>query len=152
MHVAIVNYRSTPAYSATMLLTLLIFSHMLSSPAYASTDYSLKLFEGSEPSDGVVGLNQEVRASLIVEILIDITVETDKDKYTSGDMITIFGKVNPVADGQPVLILVKDPKGALARVDPVSVDVTGAYTYSFPSGGPLMVNAGEYTVEVFYRG
>jgi len=120
--------------------------------AYAGTDYSLDLFEGQEPSDGTIGLNQLVRAVVTVEILIDVTVQTDKASYTTGDDITITGKVGPVMEGQPVLIRVLDPDGALARIDPVSVEAGGAYTYTFPSGGPLMSQDGDYTVIATYRG
>ncbi|MGI0028648.1 MAG: hypothetical protein ACREAQ_02915, partial [Nitrososphaera sp.] len=75
-----------------------------------------------------------------------VTVETDKDSYEAGEDITISGTVTNVQTGQSVLIQVKNPLGALARIDPVAVAADGSWTYPpFPSGGPLMLLSGEYT-------
>ena len=81
-----------------------------------------------------------------------VTVQTDNTSYTSGDDITISGTVTNVQEGQPVFIRVNNPLGALARADPVTVAADGTWTYTFPSGGPLMQDSGEYTVQATYRG
>ena len=82
-----------------------------------------------------------------------VTVETDKESYTSGEQVTISGTVTNVQQGQPVLIRVTNPQGALARTEPVSnVAADGSWTYTFPTGGPLMRTSGEYTVQATYRG
>jgi predicted secreted protein with PEFG-CTERM motif len=81
-----------------------------------------------------------------------VTVETDKASYTSGENITISGTVTNVQQGQPVLIRVTNPLGALARTEPVTVAADGSWTYTFPSGGPLMRPSGDYEVQVTYRG
>ncbi len=80
-----------------------------------------------------------------------VTVKTDKPSYEAGEDITISGTVTNVQTGQSVLIQVKDPKGALARIDPVAVAADGSWTYPFRSGGPLMALDGDYTVLATYR-
>jgi predicted secreted protein with PEFG-CTERM motif len=81
-----------------------------------------------------------------------VTVDTDKDSYTTGDEITISGTVTNVQTGQKVLIRVMNPLGALARTDPVDVAADGSWSYEFPSGGPLMRESGDYRVIAGYRG
>ena len=81
-----------------------------------------------------------------------VTVETDKDSYTAGEDIMISGTVTSVQTGQQVLIRVMNPLGALARTDPVAVAADGSWTYTFPSGGPLMAASGDYRVIANYRG
>ncbi len=141
-------------YSPTaflVLLALTLFIHQYETKLVnAATNYSLQLFEGNQPSDGTVGLDQEVRAVVLVNILVDLTIDTDKENYTEGDTITISGEVGTIQEDRPILIRVFAPDGALARVDPVSVNAGGEYTYSFPSGGPLMTIEGVYRVEANY--
>jgi predicted secreted protein with PEFG-CTERM motif len=81
-----------------------------------------------------------------------VTVGTDEDSYTTGDEITISGTVTNVQTGQQVLIRVFNPLNALARTDPVAVAADGSWTYTFPSGGPLMRESGDYRVIAGYRG
>ena len=81
-----------------------------------------------------------------------VTVTTDKTAYTAGDQITISGTVTNIQEGQPVLIQVFNPLVALVRTDPVTVAADGSWTYTFPSGGRLMMESGEYEVRATYRG
>lgn len=81
-----------------------------------------------------------------------VTVTTDKTAYSAGDQITISGTVTNIQEGQPVLIQVFNPKVALVRTDPVTVAADGSWTYTFPSGGRLMAENGEYEVRATYRG
>ncbi len=81
-----------------------------------------------------------------------VTVGTDKDSYMAGEDITISGTVTNVQTGQQVLIRVFNPLNALARTDPVPVAADGSWTYTYPSGGPLMAEPGEYRVIAGYRG
>ncbi|HEX7031374.1 MAG TPA: PEFG-CTERM sorting domain-containing protein [Nitrososphaera sp.] len=78
-----------------------------------------------------------------------LTVETDKDSYTSGEEITISGQLETTSINQPILIQVLDPQGNRDRIDQVDVAADGSYTYTFRSGG-LMNTDGEYTVVVSY--
>lgn len=81
-----------------------------------------------------------------------VTVETDKTAYNSGEQVTISGTVTNVQAGQPVLIQVFNPKVALVRTDPVTVAADGSWTYTFPTGGKLMMESGDYEVRATYRG
>jgi predicted secreted protein with PEFG-CTERM motif len=82
-----------------------------------------------------------------------VTVTTDKQSYAQDDQITISGTVTNIQQGQPVLIRVNNPNGALVRTEPVTnVAADGSWSYTFPAGGPLMSPAGEYTVLATYRG
>ena len=84
-----------------------------------------------------------------------ITVQTEKGSYMSGDTIKITGKVT-VDTGtvnQPILIQVLDPTGNnRAKLDQVTAAADGSFTYSFPSGGPLMATSGAYKVIATYKG
>jgi predicted secreted protein with PEFG-CTERM motif len=80
-----------------------------------------------------------------------LTIETGQPSYETGDTIEISGQVGTVQAGQPVLLRVFNPNGALARADQITPAADGTWTYSFPAGGPLMANSGEYRVEASYR-
>lgn len=83
-----------------------------------------------------------------------ITVKADNSSYAAGDTIKFSGKVT-VDTGtvnQPILIQVKDPTGNIAKFDQVTASADGSYSYSFPSGGPLMAKSGAYTIVITYKG
>ena len=80
-----------------------------------------------------------------------LTVETDADSYTTGDEITISGQLTTTTINQPVLIQVLDPQENRVRIDQVDAAADGSYTYTFPTGGPLMDTSGTYTVLVSYK-
>jgi predicted secreted protein with PEFG-CTERM motif len=79
-----------------------------------------------------------------------LTVQTDKDSYTTGDDITISGKLTATTINQPLLIQVLDPQGNRDRIDQVTAAADGSYTYKFRAGG-LMNTNGEYTVMASYK-
>jgi predicted secreted protein with PEFG-CTERM motif len=83
-----------------------------------------------------------------------ITAQTDKESYMSGDTIKITGKVtvDTGSVNQPILIQVLDPTGNRAKLDQVAAAADGSYTYTFPSGGPLMAKDGAYKVIATYKG
>lgn len=80
-----------------------------------------------------------------------VTVETDRTSYASGDRVTVSGDVTNIQAGTPILLRVQDPKGSLVRTDQVPVAADGSWNYSFPTGGPLMREAGDYKIIVNYR-
>ncbi len=75
-----------------------------------------------------------------------LTVQTDKNSYTSGEDITITGQVESAAS-QIILIQVLDPQGNRDRIDQVQVAADGSFTYTFRAGG-LMNTDGTYRVVV----
>jgi predicted secreted protein with PEFG-CTERM motif len=83
-----------------------------------------------------------------------ITTQADKESYMSGDTIKITGKVtvDTGSVNQPILIQVLDPTGNRAKLDQVAAAADGSYTYTFPSGGPLMAKDGAYKVIATYKG
>jgi predicted secreted protein with PEFG-CTERM motif len=83
-----------------------------------------------------------------------ITVNADKSSYNTGDTVKFSGKVtvDTGAVDQPILIQIKDPTGNVVRTDQPMPSVNGSYSYSFPSGGPLMAKSGTYTILVTYKG
>lgn len=79
-----------------------------------------------------------------------LTASTDKDSYTIGDDIRIFGKVTADPITQPVLIQVLDPSNRRVRIDQMEPASDGSYSYTFQSGG-MMHATGKYTVIVSYK-
>lgn len=79
------------------------------------------------------------------------TVETDNTAYSTGEDITVSGNVGRTPTGQPLLIQVYNPNGAVYRFDQVAVQTDGSYSYTFRVGGNLGVS-GEYEVRVSYAG
>ncbi|NWG37065.1 PEFG-CTERM sorting domain-containing protein [Nitrososphaera sp.] len=79
------------------------------------------------------------------------TVATDNTEYSTGEDITVSGNVGRTPTGQPLLIQVYNPNGAVYRFDQVTVESDGSYTYTFRVGGNLGVS-GEYEVRVSYAG
>lgn len=79
-----------------------------------------------------------------------LTVETDKDSYTTGEDIMVTGQLDATNINQPLLIQVLDPQGNRDRIDQITAAADGSYSYTFRAGG-LMNTNGEYTVLVSYR-
>jgi hypothetical protein len=80
----------------------------------------------------------------------NLTVRTDKERYTVGETIVVSGTVARIVEGESLLFRLYNPLGALARADPVEVSYNGTYRYQFPTGGPTMAQPGEYRVVVNY--
>ena len=84
-----------------------------------------------------------------------VTVQTDKGYYVPGETVRITGKVTVDSGSvdQPILIQVLSPTDLeQVRLDEVTADADGSFSYSFPSGGPLMSIDGAYLVVVTYAG
>jgi predicted secreted protein with PEFG-CTERM motif len=86
----------------------------------------------------------------------ELTVETDADSYTTGDIITVTGQLNATTINAPLLIRIFGPplpgqsEGNIVRADQFDVAADGSYSYVFPAGG-TMNKDGEYTVLVSYK-
>lgn len=81
-----------------------------------------------------------------------LTIETDKDSYTSGEEVTVTGQLTAPTINQPILIQVFDPDGNFIRADPIDAAADGSYSYTFRTGGQLMQKDGTYTVRATYAG
>ncbi len=77
-----------------------------------------------------------------------ITVFTDKQLYTVGDVIQIYGSVNPTSSGVPVTLKIISQSNNIVTVGQVSVSKNGDYTFQVRSGG--LVQSGTFTVMVQY--
>ena len=81
-----------------------------------------------------------------------LTVATDKGSYTSGEEVTVTGKLTATTINQPILLQVFDPKGNFVRGDQFNAAADGSFSYKFKTGGPLMKDSGAYKVTVTYKG
>lgn len=79
-----------------------------------------------------------------------LTVMTDKDSYSDGDMVVVTGQVGQIIRGYPVAMEVLAPNGNRVGVDQIQVAGDGSYSTSIAAGGGLWKSAGEYTVRVTY--
>jgi hypothetical protein len=77
-----------------------------------------------------------------------ITVFTDKQLYTIGDIIQIYGSVNPTSSGVPVTLKIISQSNNIVTAGQVSVSKNGDYTFQVRSGG--LVQPGTFTVMVQY--
>ena len=80
----------------------------------------------------------------------ELTVETDAESYTTGDIITVTGQLNATSINAPILIQILDPQGVRDRIDQFPAAADGSFSYVFPAGGTMNTN-GEYTVLVSYK-
>lgn len=79
-----------------------------------------------------------------------LTVETDADSYTTGDIITVTGRLQATNINEPILIQVLDSQGNRDRIDQIQPAADGTYRYTFTAGGTMNTD-GEYTVMVSYK-
>ncbi len=72
----------------------------------------------------------------IVSSLPTILLEADQDKYTTGDTITIHGKVlNPVKDNTAVVLRVFDPTAKLYTRGQAEIGTDGTFEWTFKVAG-----------------
>ncbi len=80
-----------------------------------------------------------------------LTVETDKERYTSGSTVKITGQIaEDIFTGGQLVVQVENADDARYRYDLVTPNDDGSYSYSMPVGGDLAVS-GEWTVTAFYN-
>jgi hypothetical protein len=83
-----------------------------------------------------------------------IVVNTDMSEYMPGDRAIISGYISAgiLKAGEPVVIQVFNPLGAMARADFTYHSSNGTFSYDLPIGGSLMSLAGSYRVVTTYAG
>lgn len=79
-----------------------------------------------------------------------IVVETDKNTYERGDVMTISGEVKKVTSTLPLTIQIIDPYQNVVHVDQILVAQDGRFSLSVPVEGPLWKVPGNYTLVVQY--
>jgi hypothetical protein len=77
-----------------------------------------------------------------------LVVSTDSPEYSLGDEVVIFGTIanDILTPGQPVVLFVHDPLGAIVRSDLVLPYSNGSFWYEMPTGGELMRYSGGYKI------
>jgi predicted secreted protein with PEFG-CTERM motif len=86
-----------------------------------------------------------------VEVLLDpISVMTDKSSYSDGETIFVTGEVMDLLSGFQVSLQIFAPNGNQVNVQQFDVGEDKKFSTEFTTGGPLMRQAGEYTIKVLY--
>ena len=76
-----------------------------------------------------------------------IIINIDKSSYSSGEIISISGKVqDPLGIG--ITLMMISPDGNIVSIAQMEVDSDNQFNTKITLGGPLMKNAGIYTIKV----
>ena len=76
-----------------------------------------------------------------------IIINIDKSSYSSGEIISISGKVqDPLGIG--ITLMMINPNGNIVSIAQMEVDSDNQFNTKITLGGPLMKNAGIYTIKV----
>lgn len=78
-----------------------------------------------------------------------LTLNTDKEAYYDGDVITITGQVTKVISGEEIILQIFFGKN-LIGIDQVSVTQDGEFTKTIRTGGPLWQNEGSVVIKITY--
>ena len=78
-----------------------------------------------------------------------LTLNTDKEAYYDGDVITITGQVAKVISGEEIILQIFFGKN-LIGIDQVSVTQDGEFTKTIRTGGPLWQNEGSVVIKITY--
>jgi len=78
-----------------------------------------------------------------------LTLNTDKEAYYDGDVITITGQVTKVISGEEIILQIFFGKN-LIGIDQVSVTQDGEFTKTIRTGGPLWQNEGNVVIKITY--
>jgi len=78
-----------------------------------------------------------------------VSLQTDKDAYVEGDIITISGKVNQVIIGMEASIQIFSGTNQIG-ISQVKVSKDGEFTDKITAGGPVWKNEGQITIKVTY--
>ena len=78
-----------------------------------------------------------------------LTLNTDKEAYYDGDVITITGQVTKVISGEEIILQIFFGKN-LIGIDQVSVTQDGEFTKTIRTGGPRWQNEGSVVIKITY--
>ena len=80
-----------------------------------------------------------------------LTVTTEKESYSAGEPIEVFGLVDIRLEGVEALIRVVSPVGNMVDVDQIAVDTDGSFSKTISTSiGGLWKETGTYTIMVNY--
>ena len=78
-----------------------------------------------------------------------VSLQTDKDAYVEGDIITISGKINQVIIGMEASIQIFSGTNQIG-ISQVKVSKDGEFTDKITAGGPIWKNEGQIIIKVTY--
>lgn len=79
-----------------------------------------------------------------------ISVSTDKQSYSTGDTITISGKISPAPQTSTVILQVFNTFNVLMQIGIVNISGDGSFTTHIKAEGENWQNDGTYTIKVLY--
>ena len=79
----------------------------------------------------------------------DITVSTDKESYSDGEVVMVSGQVNEML-GVPVSLRVIAPNGNIVTIEQIDIGSDNTFSVEITAGGNLWKAAGTYTIEASY--
>ncbi|HXV51367.1 MAG TPA: copper-binding protein, partial [Nitrosopumilaceae archaeon] len=79
----------------------------------------------------------------------DITVSTDKESYSDGEVVMVSGQVNQML-GVPVSLRVIAPNANIVTIEQIDIGSGNTFSVEITAGGNLWRAAGTYTIEVSY--
>ncbi len=80
---------------------------------------------------------------------VEVTVDTSKDSYEEGEVITVSGNVTPVIAGQ-VITLQIFYQGTLIHISQFEVGQDGSYTETILAEGKFWTSDGDYIIKATY--
>lgn len=79
-----------------------------------------------------------------------ITLNTDKNAYSNGEIISVYGDVNELLFGHEISLMVIAPNGNIISIEKLTVDSTKKFQTELIAGDMLMNNSGTYAVLAMY--
>ena len=100
-------------------------------------------------SVGITQISENVYAQ--AGIVDGMSINTDKQSYTTGDTIFITGVVEELYRGNPVTILIQSPSGNIIKLDQITVDsASKSFSMEYVAGGSLMNESGTHSITATY--
>lgn len=84
-------------------------------------------------------------------IVEPVTVATDMEMYSAGDLVRVTGMVGIAHSGMHVSIIITSPNGNIASIGQVPVEPDNMYDAEFVVGGTMWKLSGTYMVKATYN-
>jgi hypothetical protein len=80
-----------------------------------------------------------------------VTVKTDNSTYAAGSTVILSGEIedSELVPGRQIVLRVYNPDNEPYRIDPITPESDGSYSYALVVGGPLGVR-GEWNLKITY--